>query len=122
MFGLGVLNTSSDTNFLWLYNHILAPAGQALYSTTAFYITTAGYRVFRLRNLDATVLMIAGMFVLWSVLPLFTGPIPVLVPIAMWINDVIAVAAYRGFVMGVALGIIGLALRIFLHKHKEVIG
>jgi len=99
----------------------VAPAGRALYSTTAFYITTAGYRVFRFRNVDAAVLLICGMFVLWSVLPIFTGPFPILSSIGAWINDVLAVACYRAFVIGVALGIIGLALRIFLHKHPEVL-
>lgn len=114
--------TTSGSGFNWLYTYLMAPAHQALYSTTAFYVTSAGYRVFRFRNLDASVLMICGMFVLWSVLPLLTGMFPILVPIAKWINDTIAVAAYRGFVMGVALGIIGLSLRVFLHKHKEVLG
>jgi len=114
--------TTPGSGFNWLYTYLMAPAHQALYSTTAFYVTSAGYRVFRFRNLDASVLMICGMFVLWSVLPLLTGMFPILVPIAKWINDTIAVAAYRGFVMGVALGIIGLSLRVFLHKHKEVLG
>lgn len=121
MFLSGLIQGTQGSIFLWLYNYIQAPGDQALYSTTAFYVTTAGYRVFRFRNLDATVLLISGMFVMWSVLPLFTGPFPVLVTIAKWINNVPSVAAYRGFVMGVALGIIGLALRVILHKHREVL-
>lgn len=118
----GIPKGTEGDLFRWFYDHLLAPGGQALYSTTAFYITTAGYRVFRFRNLDAAVLMICGLFILWSVLPLFTGAFPVLSDIGGWINDVVAVAAYRGFVMGVALGIIGLSLRVFLHKHREVLG
>ncbi len=117
----GIAQGSRGEAFQWLYNTIIAPAHRALYSTTAFYITTAGYRVFRFRNLDAAVLLISGMFVLWSVLPLFKGPFPILGTIGAWISDVIAVACYRAFVIGVALGIIGLALRIFLHKHPEVL-
>ncbi len=121
MLGSALLEGLTGATWLWFYNYIIGPTGQALYSTTAFYVTTAGYRVFRFRNIDAAVLLICGMFLMWAVLPLFTGPFPVLVSIAGWINDVIAVAAYRGFVMGVALGIIGLAVRVFLHKHREVL-
>lgn len=121
MLGTTLTEGLQGPTYLWFYNYIIGPTGQALYSTTAFYVTTAGYRVFRFRNLDAAVLLICGMFVMWSVLPLFTGPFPVIVTVAGWINDVIAVAAYRGFVMGVALGIIGLAVRVFLHKHREVL-
>ena len=106
----------------WIFVYILAPSGQALYSTTAFYISTAGYRIFRFRNLDAAVLLLSGMLILVSVLPLFTGPFPFLVPIASWLNNVPVVAGYRAFVMGTALGSIGLGLRIMLQKHPEVLG
>ena len=109
-------------NSTWLFTYILAPSGQALYSTTAFYISTAGYRIFRFRNLDAAVLLISGMIILWSVLPLFTGPFPFLVPMASWLNNVPVVAGYRAFVMGTSLGTIGLGLRIMLQKHPEVLG
>ncbi len=122
MFGSGLLQGTGGATFSWLNLSILAPGGQALYSTTAFYVTSAGYRVFRFRNLDAAVLLIAGMFGLWYVLPLFTGTFPVLSPIGAWLNDVVAVAAYRGFVIGVAFGIIGLSVRVFLHKHREAVG
>jgi uncharacterized membrane protein YciS (DUF1049 family) len=106
----------------WIFNYILAPSGQALYSTTAFYISTAGYRIFRFRNLDAAVLLISGMIIMWSVLPLFTGPFPFIVTVASWLNNVPVIAGYRAFVMGTALGSIGLGLRIMLQKHPEVLG
>ena len=109
-------------NSTWLFTYVLAPSGQALYSTTAFYISTAGYRIFRFRNLDAAVLLMSGMIILWSVLPLFTGPFPFLVPMASWLNNVPVVAGYRAFVMGTSLGTIGLGLRIMLQKHPEVLG
>ena len=117
-----LLGGERGPNSTWLFTYILAPSGQALYSTTAFYISTAGYRIFRFRNLDAAVLLISGMIILWSVLPLFTGPFPFLVPMASWLNNVPVVAGYRAFVMGTSLGTIGLGLRIMLQKHPEVLG
>jgi hypothetical protein len=106
----------------WIFTYILAPSGQALYSTTAFYISTAGYRIFRFRNLDAAVLLISGLIIMWSVLPLFTGPFPFIVTVASWLNNVPVIAGYRAFVMGTSLGSIGLGLRIMLQKHPEVLG
>jgi hypothetical protein len=120
--GWGLIEGQNGPNFTWFYDYTLAPAEQALYSTTAFYVTTAGYRVFRFRNLDAAVLLIAGTLVMWSVSPLIVGQIPIFAPIGAWISNVPAVAGYRAFSVGVALGIVGLGLRIFLHKHKEVLG
>jgi hypothetical protein len=121
-FAIMLIGGERGPNSTWLFTYILAPSGQALYSTTAFYISTAGYRIFRFRNLDAAVLLISGMIILWSVLPLFTGPFPFLVPLASWLNNVPVVAGYRAFVMGTSLGTIGLGLRIMLQKHPEVLG
>lgn len=121
-FAIMLIGGERGPNSTWLFTYVLAPSGQALYSTTAFYISTAGYRIFRFRNLDAAVLLISGMIILWSVLPLFTGPFPFLVPIASWLNNVPVVAGYRAFVMGTSLGTIGLGLRIMLQKHPEVLG
>ena len=120
--GVMLIGGQTGTQSQWLFTYILAPSGQALYSTTAFYISTAGYRIFRFRNLDAAVLLLAGMLILLSVLPLFTGPFPFFVPIASWLNNVPVVAGYRAFVMGTSFGSIGLGLRIMLQKHPEALG
>jgi hypothetical protein len=121
-FGGCLMGTQRGPIGTWVFTYILAPSGQCLYSTTAFFISTAGYRIFRFRNLDAAVLLISGLIILWSVLPLFTGPFPFIVPIASWLNNVPVVAGYRAFVMGTALGSIGLGIRIMLQKHPEVLG
>jgi len=117
----GLFYGANGNPFLWGYDNIYAPGNMTLYSTTAFFITTAAFRVFRFRNLDSTVLLVSGTLVLMSVLPIFTGTIPFLRPLGAWIMNVPGVAGYRAFTIGVALGIIGLGVRIFLHKHPEVI-
>ncbi|MGD2200472.1 MAG: hypothetical protein PVJ38_02430 [Candidatus Bathyarchaeota archaeon] len=117
----GLFQGTSGPSFLWGYDHIFAPSHQALYSTTAFFITSAGFRIFRFRNLDSTILLLCGTFVLMSVLPIFTGFIPQLSDIGGWIMNVPGVAGYRAFTIGVALGTIGLGIRIFLHRHPEVL-
>jgi hypothetical protein len=94
--------------FLWGNENLYAPAGQGLYSTTAFYITTAGYRVFRFRNLDAIVLLASGTLVLMSVLPIFTGFIPIIGQVGGWIMNVPGVAGYRAFTITLAVATIGL--------------
>ena len=118
----GLLKGVRSDTFLWMFNYIQQPTGQAYYSCTAFYITTAAYRVFRFRNLDASVLLASGMLAMWAVLPLFTGSVPFIVPIFTWMNNTLVMAGYRAFGIGLALGTIGLGVRIFLHKHKEVLG
>ena len=117
----GLFGGTTGIQFLWAYDNIYTPGGQTLYATTAFFIITAAFRVFRFRNLDSTILLVAGTIVLMSVLPIFTGLIPFIGPLGNWIMTVPGVAGYRAFTIGVALGIIGLGVRIFLHKHPEVL-
>jgi len=105
----------------WLFKYGVSPTHQTLFSMTAFYITTAAYRVFKFRNIDASVLLVSGMIILWSTLPLFTGFFPFLLPLASWINMVPTVAGYRAFILGVSLGSIGLGIRVMLHKHEEIL-
>jgi multisubunit Na+/H+ antiporter MnhB subunit len=89
---------------------------------TAFYITTAAYRVFKFRNIDASVLLICGMIVLTSTLPLFTNVFPWLVPLRTWLTEVPVRGANRALTLGVSLGAIGLGLRVMLHRHEEMLG
>ena len=117
----GLFGGTTGIQFLWAYDNIYSPGHMTLYSTTAFFITTAAFRVFRFRNLDSTILLVSGCIVLMSVLPIFTGFIPFIGPLGTWIMTVPGVAGYRAFTVGVALGIIGLGIRIFLHKHPEVL-
>lgn len=107
--------------FVWGYSTLYSPPAQALYSTTAFYITTAAYRVFRFRNLDAIVLLASGTVVLMSVLPIFTGFIPIIGVLGGWIMNVPGTAGFRAFTITVAVATVGLGLRIMLHKHPEVL-
>jgi hypothetical protein len=121
MVGSALMQGVQGEWFIWGNENIYSPAGQGLYSTTAFYITTAGYRVFRFRNLDAIVLLASGTLVLMSVLPIFTGFVPILGTIGNWIMTVPGVAGYRAFTITLAVATIGLGLRIFLHRHPEVL-
>jgi hypothetical protein len=56
-----------------------------------------------------------------SVLPIFTGFIPILGVLGSWVMNVPGVAGYRAFTITLAVATIGLGLRIFLHRHPEVL-
>lgn len=121
VFGVFTSANVKDPSFLWLYNWISVPAGSALYSTTAFYITSAAFRAFRARTLESAILLLSGAVLVMMAVPFF-GVIPYLTEFGSWIMDVPGGAGFRGFIIGVALGSIGLGLRVFLGRQKEVLG
>jgi len=118
---LGIISVR-DFNFLWIYNNMTAPIGVALYSLTAFYITSAAYRVFRVRNWSAAVLLVSGFIVLMMLIPVGAALFPPIVPIGEWLRSFPSSAGFRGMIIGVSLGIVGLGIRIFTGRQREHLG
>jgi hypothetical protein len=107
---------------MWIYNNMTSPIGAALYSLTAFYITSAAYRVFRARNWNAAVLLITGFIVLMMLIPVGAAIFPPIVPIGEWIRSFPSSAGFRGMIIGTSLGTIGLGVRIYTGRQKEHLG
>jgi hypothetical protein len=119
--GLGLMGVR-NVNFLWIYNNMTSPIGAALYSLTAFYITSAAYRVFRARNWSAAIMLVSGFLVLMMLIPIGAIIFPPVVPIGEWIRSFPSSAGFRGMIMGTSLGIMGLGVRVFMGRQKEHLG
>jgi len=119
--GLGVLNVR-DTTFLWIYNNMTSPIGAALYSPTAFYITSAAYRVLRARNLNSAVLLVCALVILLMLIPIGAILFPPVLPLGTWIRNFPSGAGFRGMIIGTSLGIMGLGVRVFMGRQKEHLG
>ncbi|MBC8224841.1 hypothetical protein H8E65_09640 [Candidatus Bathyarchaeota archaeon] len=118
-FGLmGVRNES----FLFIYDNMTAPIGAALYSLTAFYITSAAFRVFRARNWNAAILLVCGFIVLTMLIPIGAILLPPVVPIGEWLRSFPSSAGFRGMIMGTSLGVMGLAVRVLTGRQKDHLG
>ena len=119
--GLGVINVR-DTTFLWIYNNMTSPIGAALYSLTAFYITSAAYSVLRARNWNSAVLLVCALIVLLMLIPIGAILFPPVVPIGTWMRSIPSGAGFRGMIIGTSLGIMGLGVRVFSGRQKEHLG
>lgn len=119
--GFGLISVRNES-FLWIYNNMTSPIGAALYSLTAFYITSAAYRVFRARNWSAAVLLFCGFVVLMMLIPIGAIIFPPVVPIGEWLRSFPSSAGFRGMIMGTSLGIMGLSVRVFTGRQKEHLG
>ncbi len=116
------------TNFDWLYRFIYTPLSATMFSMLAFFVASASYRAFRARNVQATLLLIAGFFVMGGRVPLFDmmiSPItdfPVFSWFADWIMTYPNTAGQRAIMIGIALGIMSSSLRIILGIERSHIG
>lgn len=102
------------TPFMWYYDNVYVPLSATMFSLLAFFIASAAYRAFRARTFEATLLLIAGALVMIGRVPIGDMLWNKLPPIADWIMEIPQMAAKRGMLIGIALGMVITSLRILL--------
>ncbi len=122
--GLGPLAPApgGDTWFQWGYRYIQVPCGATIFSILAFFMASAAFRTFRARNLQAGLLLVAAIIVMF-------GRVPLGAMVSEWIPrtaDVIMeypnLAAKRGILLGISLGMISQSLRILFGIERSYLG
>jgi hypothetical protein len=106
--------------FAWMYNSIYVPSNATIYSILVFYIASASYRAFRIRNAQAFLLVVVGIIIMFSNIGVGYVIWPGFVPLGNWINTYPVAAAFRPIIIGSGLGVILTGLRALLGK--EVYG
>jgi hypothetical protein len=102
----------SQPTVQWIFQNIQVPIQASLSALIVFFLVTAAYRLLRVRNLEATVMLIVTLVVLVG--QVTVGLLPVLPGIRGWILDVAAMAGVRGILLGAALGALLTGIRLLL--------
>jgi hypothetical protein len=116
------------TPFDWIYQNVYNPLSATMFAVLAFYVASAAYRAFRARNLEATLLLVAGVLVMLGRVPLgdqMTGFLPEqyrLSTVANWIMQVPNLAGQRAIMIGIALGTAATSLRLILGIERSHLG
>ncbi|MBS7638053.1 hypothetical protein KEJ49_04095 [Candidatus Bathyarchaeota archaeon] len=119
---LDINNPASNPIYKWIFDYSYVSLGQTWYAITGFYIASAAYRAFRARNVDAALLLIAGIFVMLMNAPIgevIWVQIPV---IGRWFNDVGQVPAMRTFLIVAAFGLLAFGFRTLLGRERGFYG
>ena len=58
---LGPHLKDADSAFYWMYNYFYLPLGSTMFALLAFFVASASYRAFRIRNFEATLLSIGTL-------------------------------------------------------------
>lgn len=116
------------TNFDWIYRNVYTPLSATMFSMLAFFVASASYRAFRARNFEATLLLVAGFFVMGGRVPLFDlmisplTDVPYFSMFADWLMSYPNTAGQRAIMIGIALGIMSSSLRIILGIERSHVG
>lgn len=104
--------------YTWIFTNVYVSLGTTLYAITGFYIFSAAYRAFRARNIDAALLLIAGIFVLLANAPIgevIWGGFPLL---GNWLNNYGQIPGMRIFTVVGALGLLAYGFRALIGKER----
>lgn len=61
---------SSSSVFFWLFSYIFTPLQATMFALLAFYVASASYRAFRIRNFEASLLLGAGILIMLGRVPI----------------------------------------------------
>lgn len=117
--------------FWWIYEYLFKPLTATMFSMLAFYISSAAFRAFRAKNLEAGLLLGTAFIVLlgrtfagvWltSWLPESLAFLKI-ENLTVFIMSVFNTAGNRAIMIGIALGIISTSLKVLLGMDRSYLG
>jgi hypothetical protein len=108
--------------FEWVYLELYVHMDMTIFSLLAFFIASAAYRAFRLRSLEASVLLIVGSLMLLGRAPIGGVIWEGFPTIADWLLTVPNAAGNRAITIGIAIGAISLAIRQLMGIERGYLG
>ncbi|HWP30922.1 MAG TPA: hypothetical protein VNK96_04235 [Fimbriimonadales bacterium] len=123
--------TTIAQGYRLVFTDMLVVLDAAMFSLIAFFILSAAYRAFRIRSIEATILMLVALVILLSFVPLGLALTNWLDPkgfegnfridtISDWILATLNTPAIRAINLGLGLGVVAMATRIMLGLEKGV--
>ncbi|HEY3415242.1 MAG TPA: hypothetical protein VGM23_00030 [Armatimonadota bacterium] len=123
--GPKAVQATYDTLFVGFFSNL----DSAVFALLAFYIASAAYRAFRVRTVEAGLLMASALLVmlgLVSVGVMLTSGIPIGSPwaffrlerLSVWILSVVNMPGQRAVAIGVAVGSLAMAMRLWLSLER----
>lgn len=115
-FAVTLLQGSDSETAEWIFNYLVVPIETSLMAVLAVSLTLAAARVFQQRTeLMNTVFIATLLLLLIGAGPLFGVELPYFTRVLNpYINNVLALGAMRGLLIGVALGTITTGVRILI--------
>ena len=129
--GIGGALDETGSWFQLMFTFVMSPLQSTMYSLLAFFVASASYRAFRAKNVEATILLLSAFVILLGRTPLgmaLTAWIPDSFSIfqipnmAIWIMNSPNLAGQRAIMIGIALGVISMSLRLLLGIERGYLG
>jgi len=103
---VGLVLSPASTEYTWIMANVNLHAIMTTMAYLAFFISTAAFRAFRARNIEATILLVLAVVIMTRNMPLGNAILPASLPFGTWFNDVLTLGGNRGFTIAFGVGLI----------------
>ncbi len=119
---IAAVGTIKTVPINWMYVNLFVPMQATMFALLAFYIASAAYRAFRARTTEATVLLATAIIMMIGRVPLGEWMWKDFPNLTEWILSFPSMAAQRGIMIGIGLGMIATSLRIIFGIERTYMG
>ncbi len=106
----------------FIIDSITNAVDSAIYAMLGFYVCSAAYRSFKLKNLEAAILLVAAVLLMLGQAPIGDAIIPNTSKFTQWILDVPNSAGMRGIRIGASIGAFAASIRVILGLERSWTG
>lgn len=123
--------TRAGTPLNWIFVYVFGALQSTMYSLLAFFIASAAFRAFKAKTVEATLLLLTAFIVMFGQAPLgeliwnrlFLDHIVSIDRLVhFWILDGFNVAGQRAILLGAAVGVISIGIKIILGIERSYLG
>ena len=111
VFGLIVVGNHNNPVFAAVWNSVQPPLDTTLFCLLCFYIASAAFRSFRMRKLEASVMMLAAFIIMLGAVPIGASIWSGMPVLSGWIMRTINTSSLRAMTMGITLGALSQSIR-----------
>lgn len=106
----------------YIFTNMIKPMQSTMFALLAFFVASAAYRAFRVKNFEATVLLVAAFLVMLGRVPIGSAIWSGFPVISSWIMENINMPGSRAITFGTAIGTIAMSLKIMLGIERGYMG
>lgn len=122
MIAIGFFEPGQQVVFRWVSTSMVGLIETAVFSISIFFMVSAAYRSLRLKTLEAALLLLTALLVMFGNAPVGDYVWGGSSSLANWIMNVPSSAGMRGLNIAVAVGTFVIAVRTLLGRERTVIG
>ncbi|QUL98286.1 MAG: hypothetical protein IMF26_09700 [Candidatus Fermentithermobacillus carboniphilus] len=119
---LGIIKGPTHKTYQFWFDALFVPGQATVYAMTGFFIASAAYRAFRVRNVDAAILLVSAAILMLANVPIGERLWSQLPAVGDWLMDVPNLAGQRGMLIGAGIGGIASGLRVLLGIERSYLG